>query len=723
MSEATGSLAAPAAAGGTRPALARVPAVVWVALVTAALLLPGLGSFGLWDPWELRLVEPAAGAGGAAVGASPAAQALQAAGLRLFGGGEAGARVMFALAALAAALAVFWAGRGLFTRRAALLATAALLSIPLFTLQARQAISDMPLVLALALALGGLGRFAWGRERRAAPVDLALGVAGLALGLFAGGALVGVLLPCLALLATRLVAPPPAPAPGAARVFFAVVAALAALVLGVLVLRPHTAGVYSWLLGGVPRTGAPTQTFEALVRQTGFGLFPWTAVAFFALGHPLVRDPAPGGEDRAAPGLFLLFFAGFGLALCTVRLYLVGDIRFPVLAPIALAVGLFLDDALAAEKPQPVAGFLVALGTMVIARDLYQAPEELPSLHTLEKLKWPPQMSGAGMFLGAGVAISLALMAALGLRAPSRRRVAGWAAAAVGLVSAGFVAQVLVPGLSRHLSLKQVLATHRQVARPGEPLAHYRVESRDPQLAGLQRLGSADNLASFLRGQPSRGFALIAATELAAVDATLKHAQVPYLLLDASSSRVYLLASHPRPGEEDRSPLRANVWMAPQPPALPGGPTAPAVWPPERPPWPAPRVKVSAVFGNAIELIGADFPTEIRRSRALPLALHFRVHNRPPAGFNIFVHMELPGQPIHNGDHEPVGGIFPTAHWLPGEYIVDRYKIELPRALISAGTYRISMGMWPGGNLERLPITAGQNDGVDRVPLGVVEVR
>ena len=32
------------------------------------------------------------------------------------------------------------------------------------------------------------------------------------------------------------------------------------------VLRPHTAGVYSSLLGGVPRVGAPTQTFETLFR-------------------------------------------------------------------------------------------------------------------------------------------------------------------------------------------------------------------------------------------------------------------------------------------------------------------------------------------------------------------------------------------------------------------------------------------------------------------------
>ena len=39
------------------------------------------------------------------------------------------------------------------------------------------------------------------------------------------------------------------------------------------------AGKYSWLLGGVPRSGPPAKTFETLIRQLGFGLFPWSAVA------------------------------------------------------------------------------------------------------------------------------------------------------------------------------------------------------------------------------------------------------------------------------------------------------------------------------------------------------------------------------------------------------------------------------------------------------------
>ena len=39
--------------------LRRVPPGWWVALFAFALILPRLGSFGFWDPWELKLAERA----------------------------------------------------------------------------------------------------------------------------------------------------------------------------------------------------------------------------------------------------------------------------------------------------------------------------------------------------------------------------------------------------------------------------------------------------------------------------------------------------------------------------------------------------------------------------------------------------------------------------------------------------------------------------------------
>jgi hypothetical protein len=133
-------------------------------------------------------------------------------------------------------------------------------------------------------------------------------------------------------------------------------------------------------------------------------------------------------------------------------------------------------------------------------------------------------------------------------------------------------------------------------------------------------------------------------------------------------------------------------------------------------------VSTSAVFAGAVELVGADFPLAVRRPGSLRLVLVFRVLRRPPPGYGIFVHLEQPGA-LLNGDHQPVGGGFPTARWLPGEYVRDEHVIELPLEVTVSPTYRLLVGFWPGGNRPRLPITAGASDGADRSPLGTVTIR
>ena len=39
--------------------LRRVPPAAWVAIFAVAMVLPGLGSFGFWDPWELNVADRA----------------------------------------------------------------------------------------------------------------------------------------------------------------------------------------------------------------------------------------------------------------------------------------------------------------------------------------------------------------------------------------------------------------------------------------------------------------------------------------------------------------------------------------------------------------------------------------------------------------------------------------------------------------------------------------
>src|SRR5205823_2166044 len=137
--------------------LKRVPPWAWALGFALVLCLPRLGSFGFWDPSELKLAEQAREiarsghlldptVGGRFPARPPLDLSLAALGIRMFGASEWGARVFFALSSVAALMAVYWAGAGLLRRRAGLLAALALGTMPLFALEARQLTSDAPLI-------------------------------------------------------------------------------------------------------------------------------------------------------------------------------------------------------------------------------------------------------------------------------------------------------------------------------------------------------------------------------------------------------------------------------------------------------------------------------------------------------------------------------------------------------------------------------------------------
>ena len=774
-----------------RAALGRVPTWVWALAFALALCLPRLGASGFWDPSELKLAEQARDiarsdslldptVAGKYPARPPLDLSLAALGIRLFGASELGARLFFALCAIGALMAIYWAGAGLLRKRAGLLATLALGTTPLFVLEARQLTSDAPLIAALALVLGALGRYAWPPDGRRRPRDLLLGLLGLVIGALAGGAMSGVVLPLLALTAALAIGQGLVPIATAAvedgtgplseagigrdvaaerplgastwrlgaRGFWAfALFAVAAAVLLAVGLGHIVAGKYSWLVGGVPHSGAPAHTFEALVRELGFGLFPWSAVAVFALARPLIRLDADGssgprGNPRLAfVELYLLLFAGMGYALSSYRDIVLGQARYEALPAIALAIGAFLDEALEGLRPEPVAGLLMATGTMVVARDFYLSPEDLASVHLFDKVHWPANIAVGNLILGVGLLAALGVYAGLAARpralghvapgesgaAPSggkfRRAVTraftvlgryGLQGAVVcALFFAFYLSQVIVPALSTHLSFKPVLESYARFAKHGEKIGRYRVEGHGSTFysqENLVDLPTQDRVIAFLR-DPQRVFALVAASELAPLDSAFKQAQAPYYVVDGSSSRFLLLANQLDPGQRDQNPLLKDVWFPP------AGSPADA-----KPPWTW-RVPISATFENAIELVGADFPAEIRRPGKIPLDLIFKVKAKPPGGYKIFVHFDGPAAPRVIGDHDPVNHAFGTTYWLPGEFVRDHSETDAPLMTTPAGTYTVYMGFWPGGEGKRLKITDGPNDGQDRVRLGTLEIK
>src|SRR5689334_17110191 len=100
----------------------KVPGWAWALLLGALLLLPRLSGLSLWDPYETGAAESSALVGFVTRVLPPSPLA---------------ARVPFAVVGVLGVLAAWYAGAGLFSRRAGVLAAAALVTCPLYVLEGR----------------------------------------------------------------------------------------------------------------------------------------------------------------------------------------------------------------------------------------------------------------------------------------------------------------------------------------------------------------------------------------------------------------------------------------------------------------------------------------------------------------------------------------------------------------------------------------------------------
>ena len=110
---------------------------------------------------------------------------------------------------------------------------------------------------------------------------------------------------------------------------------------------------------------------------------------------------------------------------------------------------------------------------------------------------------------------------------------------------------------------------------------------------------------------------------------------MPYYVVDASSSRFLLLDNRLDAGPARREPARQECLDA----AVGQHAGAPR----RSPPGPG-ASRLEATFADAIELVGADFPTEVRRPGKIPLDLIFRIKARAARSYKIFVHFDGPAR-------------------------------------------------------------------------------
>ena len=114
--------------------------------------------------------------------------------------------------------------------------------------------------------------------------------------------------------------------------------------------------------------------------------------------------------------------------------------------------------------------------------------------------------------------------------------------------------------------------------------------------------------------------------------------------------------------------------------------------------------RVAYTLGRQIELLGYDL--EVGGWKAgvgnFELALYWRARAVVGKDYTVFVHLvDQGGRLWGQGDGVPVGGLYPTSAWLPGQVIEDRHVIQVDPD-VPPGSYRVLVGLYDPATLERL---------------------
>jgi 4-amino-4-deoxy-L-arabinose transferase-like glycosyltransferase len=439
---------------------------VFVVVAAAALLAAGLGSFGFWDPHEIRIADLAkdvadgrtsAAVTGAGAAAEPSGSQsftvwLVATSIRWLGVTEFAARLPLMLLGLLTVAACCGLGWRLASPRAGVLAGLFATFTPMLVLESRQLIGAGGISAGAAVALFGLAGLAWpaAPARRARwrylVLDGACAGLGLLIGAAAAGILAGVFVPVAALAGAGLLADraagSPADCPRRVRPIAVAAAVTAAAAVGYTLMSafklveasPGDRAMFgvtlqagrdsSLALHGIWRANPPElATWDALFEQIAFGFFPWLGLGVLALARAATGR---GGPRSTWAGHLMVFWALWSWVVGTLLAIKVGPVRYGGFPALAVAAGLWVDDLLqarAAARPamptrQPMGGLLILLAALVVGKDLNAFPEQLVGLHVADStIKLPDNAAswltavplGFALVIGAALCLWLAI--------------------------------------------------------------------------------------------------------------------------------------------------------------------------------------------------------------------------------------------------------------------------------------------------------------------------
>ncbi|MFO0637304.1 MAG: hypothetical protein U0168_31150 [Nannocystaceae bacterium] len=658
-----------------------------VAVLAAALLLPGLGEPGFWSSAELPVLDRSMAALGEArtglVRSPWLPDALRTAGVSALGG-ELGLRLPHAIAvvALAAVAAALARMRGLSALGAALAGLFAL-SMPALVVGGRTAIGNpfgelFGLLVVLGAMLGQHER----TGRRA--MGAALALVGLGGAVASAGVVLGGVIP---LGAALLLAPPSSP-----RLRGVAVALWCALGLVAIVLVARQTDGYIPLLGAakdLELVDKPQlRRFTAALGELGRQGFPWLPLGVVGLAL---------GRDRGVAGWLL---GGLVVASAWSLLYGLGDVPLRVALAIAAAAAV---DALADERRvrsgRRAAVVLAALGMLVLGKELELAPETVAvPLHAFAVNEYPAELLGTAALLGRfaklGVlALVIGLLLAPGddagllarlrarVPAPARRFAAALLLFAVALWGAWRQAHALLDRTAAALSPKVVLAHHRALAQAGavsESLASHRVRDRGLAIyfgahggpTAIDTLANRREIFDYLGADEPRAV-LLRKIDLPAVYQQHRQAAAPLFVLDDSHDDLRLVANVLPPGEIDRNRIHEVLFT--EPPALAN--------------------ETLVRFEEFVEVVGWEIDGPVVRGRKHTVQVVLRVLRALPGGAKLYT--RLVGGRLSRINPEPLPlaeDLYPCTLWREGDYILHRVSFDAPWTEVP-GEYDVVVGL------------------------------
>lgn len=398
--------------------------------VATLLTVWGIGSFGIWDPWELVAADAARTLLEAGRGSSthtPLSTSMIAAAFEAFGFREWSGRLPGVLAGWLTCLLAFVLMRTHYGRRAAVITVAVIASTPLFLLNARLLMGD---------AVGSFGQTWVGLAAIAACIrphtplrSLAhyiLLMFGIIVSTYASGALLGPLPPIVAVAAWSLLSEDAGRGGPVGR--WLLPTAGAVLVAGVVRAILLDDPAFSFWLGGGAVGGNPP-TFDKAMELVFHGFAPWSAAIPVAAVWMLVPRPTRNPEAQGVAWVLLLW-GGFAFVSWTVFASRYGTPPYLAVVPLAGLVAIWLTELSREPIARWPAAVVVGLLIGLLVRDYALYPDSPLRALAVEGLNVPdvynPKAQWALLLSIAGALLCLSLVSHEALARPCARRTVRW---------------------------------------------------------------------------------------------------------------------------------------------------------------------------------------------------------------------------------------------------------------------------------------------------------